>query len=250
MPAFQPTHRRPIGFALVLLVALLATLVPAVVPAALADGGMEAAFVSQINQERAANGLPALASSGDLAAVARQHSARMADQDHLHHNPNLGGHVSGWEKVGENVGRGPDVGAIHRAFMASSGHRRNILDAEFTQVGVGVVVRGNTVWVTEVFRLPAGAAPKPAPEPAPEPEPKPAPEPAPKPKPAPAPEPAATDPEPEPAAAPAADAEPEPEVREPHEVIDTPLPLDRITLTLARLEARDSATRLSEVLEG
>jgi hypothetical protein len=56
--------------------------------------------------------------------------------------------------VGENVGYGPDALAVHVAFMRSPGHRANILDRDYSEVGVGAVVRGGRVWVAEVFRQP------------------------------------------------------------------------------------------------
>ena len=124
-------------------------------------------------------GLPSLAVADDLVAVARRHSVRMADAADLHHNPDLATEVTGWQKVGENVGRGPRVEPIHDAFMNSPGHRENILDPDWTEIGIGVEVRDGTVWVTEVFREPEAA---PAPGTAP-----PAPEPAAAPAPAPAP---------------------------------------------------------------
>ena len=246
-----PLRRRATLVAAVVL-ALLASFAPWQAAPALADAGMESAFVAAINQERKAAGVAPLSVAGDLTSVARKHSKVMADADNLHHNPNLGGAVSGWKKVGENVGRGPSVGSIHSAFMSSSGHRENILSPEWTQVGVGVVVAGSQVWVTEVFRLPAGATapapkPAPAPEPEPAPKPKPTPEPAPKAKAAPsgAPEPApAAPPEPEPAPEPAATPEPVP-----HEVLEIPLPFDQITFTLAKLEAADRAVPLHDVLD-
>ena len=138
--------------------ALLALLVTLLVPtAARADAGAEAAFVQRVNQERAAQGLAPLAVADDLVAVARRHSGRMADAADLHHNPALASEVTGWQKVGENVGRGPSVDPIHAAFMASPGHRQNILDGDWTELGVGVVVRDGTVWVTQVFREPEAA---------------------------------------------------------------------------------------------
>ena len=52
--------------------------------------------------------------------------------------------------VGENVGEGPTVTDIHNAFMNSPEHKANILDHDFTQVGVGVSVDKNgIIWVTE-----------------------------------------------------------------------------------------------------
>lgn len=141
-----------------LALALIATLTPLLPTAAAADSGMEGQFVTAVNRERAAQGLSALSTSGDLTSVARSWSARMADDSKLYHNPSLGSQVSGWKKVGENVGRGPSVDAIHAALMASPGHRRNILDPDWTQIGMGVVVRDGTVWVTQVFRTPTDAA--------------------------------------------------------------------------------------------
>jgi hypothetical protein len=111
-------------------------------------------FVSSINAARRSAGRPALAFRSDLAYVAARHSQRMASKDSLYHNPNLGGEVHNWQVVGENVGRGGDVASLHRAFMNSPAHRANILDRDYTEVGVGVVVKDGIMWVTEVFRRP------------------------------------------------------------------------------------------------
>ncbi len=245
-------HRRPSLVATVVL-ALVISLLPQTTDTAHADSGMESAFVAAVNRERAAIGLGGLSVAGDLTSVARSHSQVMANGSNLHHNPNLGGAVSGWKKVGENVGRGPSVTAIHAALMASPGHKRNILDPDWTQLGIGVVVDGGgQTWVTQVFRTPAGAAPAPKPTPGPEPAPAPeveveaAPAPA---APAPAePEPASTPaPESTPTPTPEPAPEPEPEPA-PRVVVDTPIALDRITLTLARLEAVERSITLEAVL--
>jgi hypothetical protein len=53
--------------------------------------------------------------------------------------------------IGENVGMGGSVDEIQVAFMNSAHHRENILDAGFNQVGIGVIVSGGTVFVTEDF---------------------------------------------------------------------------------------------------
>jgi len=226
-----------------LAVALAVALLPPGPSPAFADSGMESQFVSAVNSERTAKGLPALAVAGDLTSLGRSHSRVMADAGNLHHNPNLGSAVSGWQKVGENVGRGPTVSSIHGALMNSSGHRRNILDSDWTQIGVGVVVDGGgQVWVTQVFRKPVGAAPAPAPDPEPKPEPKPEPEPTPASEPEPT-------PTPEPVAEPAAEPEPEPE-REPHPIREQPLALDRMTLLLARQTAVEEGMSFDEVVAG
>jgi len=120
--------------------------------------GTESGFVSAINASRRAAGRAPLAVAGDLVSVARAQAKRMAAKQQLYHNPSLASSVKGWTVVGENVGYGPDVSTLHRAFMGSSSHRANILDKRFTQVGVGVVVVGGTIWVAEVFRRPSGTS--------------------------------------------------------------------------------------------
>lgn len=233
-PLAVAAARRPFPAVATTVLALVLTLLPGARAAdAAPDAGAEAQFVALINAERASAGLPEVRVAGDLVEVGRRHARRMADQQHLHHNPALGSDVTGWDKVGENVGRGPDVDRVHAAFMASDAHRRNILDAEWIEVGVGVEVTDGGIWVTELFRLPTGAA-APASQPQAEAEPAPAPadaaprdeERADEP---PAPEPAA----PEPAAA-TADAPPEP-----REIVTVPLPVDRVMLVLARLGVDD-----------
>ena len=109
---------------------------------------------TRINRARIVHGRHVLARKYDLTLVARAQAQRMANSGTLYHNPNLTTAVRNWRWVGENVGYGPTVLAVHRAFMASPPHRANVLDRDYTQVGVGVVRRGSRVWVVEVFRRP------------------------------------------------------------------------------------------------
>jgi hypothetical protein len=224
---------------------LTSLLVVTTTPPAFASSSAESDLVSRINAERAKRGLGGLSVSGDLVSVARDNSAKMARNGQLSHTSNLGGKVGGWKKVAENVGYGASAKAVHSAFMSSGSHSGNILDPAFTQVGVGVVVDGDgTLWVTQVFRQPKGASTPPAPEPEPEPAP------APKPKASTggssssgsssggsssggssAGSSASTSPPPP---SPAPEPEPEPEPLEPS--------FDRITVTLARIEATDEGS--------
>lgn len=108
-----------------------------------------------LNQARAAQALKPLTVSSDLVAVARAQAQRMAAAGTLFHNPNLSKQVRSYRWAGENVGYGPvDPAVVHNAFMASQAHRANILDADFTQVGVGAVTSDGRLWVVEVFRQP------------------------------------------------------------------------------------------------
>jgi uncharacterized protein YkwD len=148
--------------AVLVLVTALATVIAALaVPStpadAAIDSGMEQDFLCRTNAERRKAGVARLRVADDLVRVARRHSVRMADQNHLHHNPNLASDVRSWRRVGENVGRGPSVSSLHTALMNSPGHRRNLLDSSFTEVGIGVERRGSQVWVTQVFRTPSGS---------------------------------------------------------------------------------------------
>lgn len=131
----------------------------------------ESQFVSLTNSARSNKGLRSYTVASDLVTVARRHAQRMAASKSIYHNKNLGSEVSGWEAVGENVGMGGSASSIHQAFMNSTAHRANILDPDFTQVGIGTAFDADGVmYVTEVFRKPSGStyvAPKPAPKPAP-----------------------------------------------------------------------------------
>jgi uncharacterized protein YkwD len=115
----------------------------------------ELEFLSLVNIERAKHGVGALAERTDIRTVARTWSATMADRNRLGHNPDYSRQITGWQRVSENVGVGPSVAGLHRAFMESDGHRRNVLDDRVTEVGVGVVIAGGRIWVTLNFRRPS-----------------------------------------------------------------------------------------------
>ena len=119
----------------------------------------ETMFASKINVERARAGMGRLVVNLQLTRVARGWSDEMAAADEMSHNPALGGQVSGdWTRLGENVGYSTASGMtgsmfvqrLHDAFMASPGHKANVL-GDFNQVGVGVRMSGNTMWVTVNF---------------------------------------------------------------------------------------------------
>ena len=112
----------------------------------------EGSFISKINAERSSRGLRTLTVEDDLTAVARRHSQRMASDDRIYHNDNLGSDVRGWWTIGENVGRGRTVTKIHDAFMASSYHAQNILSGKMNQLGVGVAYgEDGKIYVTQIF---------------------------------------------------------------------------------------------------
>ena len=142
------------------IVALAALVVPALPPAAAATdaAAVEAQFVERINGLRVSKGLNRLVVDGELVAVARRWAASMARADRISHNPNLGDQVkSDWVKLGENVGVGMTVARLHDAFVASPTHYKNLVDKDFTHVGVGVVYgRDGAIFTTHQFMRLAG----------------------------------------------------------------------------------------------
>jgi hypothetical protein len=134
--------------------------------AANADAGEESQFLSAINSSRASAGLAPLAMSGSLQTYARSHSVDMANANTVYHSTGAqlaAAAGSGWTNLGENVGRGPSVSALHSAFMGSSGHKKNIL-GDYNYVGIGTTTKDGYIYVTAVF-MKKGATPDPAPAP-------------------------------------------------------------------------------------
>ena len=121
----------------------------------------EVQFVSLLNATRAKGGLPPLTVDPELRSLARDWARHMADAGHISHaNPISAGVTADWLKLGENVGTGGNVTVVMNAFVASPGHYANIMDPEFTKVGVGLVWLGNALYTTHRFmKLAPAAAP-------------------------------------------------------------------------------------------
>jgi len=102
--------------------------------------------LSCVNQIRAFYGLRTLHSNGTLNAAAQACAERMASSGSMTHSPYPGG----WRTWGENIaeGYGSSV-SVFNAWMASPGHRANILNASFTQMGIGHVAAGS--WWCQQF---------------------------------------------------------------------------------------------------
>jgi uncharacterized protein YkwD len=159
-PSARPAGRRRLA-ALVATAsaAMLAIAGLVAAPAAQASSSTsEQQFVSSINSARHTAGRRSLSTSSDLTTIARAWAAKMAASNTLRHNPYLTSQIRNWRYAGENVGVGGDVTSLHKAFMASAPHKANILDRDYTQIGVGVVMGGGRMWVVEVFRTPASTS--------------------------------------------------------------------------------------------
>ena len=106
------------------------------------------------NAERARHGLPRLRENARLRSAASRHSARMVGSHFFDHTTPAGvtmaarirgtGYTSGaraWA-LGENIawgsGRLATAAQIQRSWMHSAGHRANILQRSFREIGIGI----------------------------------------------------------------------------------------------------------------
>jgi uncharacterized protein YkwD len=115
-----------------------------------------------VNAERTSRGLSSLAANTLLDAAAATHATDMAGNNFFAHTGSDGSSVSDrataagyvWTKIGENIGLG-NVSAddMMDLWMNSTEHRANILDPDFTELGVATDDSGTKLWV-QVFGRP------------------------------------------------------------------------------------------------
>jgi serralysin len=107
-------------------------------------------FIAQVvaltNQFRAENGLAPLALNAELSNTAQFHSQDLASQDYFSHTGKNGS--SPWDRaemfgygmtaMGENIAAGQTTpAAVVEGWKNSPGHRANMLNASYTEIGVG-----------------------------------------------------------------------------------------------------------------
>jgi len=115
-------------------------------------GGAEDQVLSLINKARAAKGCGALVMNDKLSAAARGHASAMAKQNFFSHTGKDGSRFSGrikaqgysYQTAAENIGAGyKSPEAAVKGWMASSGHRRNILNCRMTETGIAMVYQAD-----------------------------------------------------------------------------------------------------------
>ena len=118
-------------------------------------GDFESDVIDLVNVEREARGLHPLAYDYSLAAAARDHSEDMGVQDYFSHT-SLDGRTVGdritaagysYNTYGENIAAGqstPEV--VLNSWMSSSGHRANILNPNFCDIGVGYAYAADSTY--------------------------------------------------------------------------------------------------------
>lgn len=128
-----------------------------------ATAQMEAQVLERINEIRQQHGLKQLRNNEKLAAVARNYSRQMQEQNFFSHTSPAGDtmvqrvHSAGifYLMLGENLFKGTNipkpVPEAVQGWMESPGHRENILRPEYQQTGIGVWHQGNTYYFTQLF---------------------------------------------------------------------------------------------------
>ena len=106
----------------------------------------ESEVIRLVNELRVQNGLGTLAANEALSQVARYKSQDMAVNRYFsHESPTYGSPFQmmqtfgiTYRTAGENIAYGQQTpSAVVTAWMNSEGHRANILNASYTQIGVG-----------------------------------------------------------------------------------------------------------------
>jgi uncharacterized YkwD family protein/spore coat assembly protein SafA len=122
---------------------------------------LEQQVIDLVNQQRSWNGLPALKTNWEVSRVARYKSQDMIDKHYFdHQSPTYGSAFNMMENfgirfsaAGENIAYGQRTPqAVMNDWMNSPGHRSNILNPTYNQIGVGVAKAANgTLYWTQMF---------------------------------------------------------------------------------------------------
>lgn len=114
-----------------------------------------AKVIALVNQERSKAGLKTLTNQADLSNMALAKAKDMSNNNYFDHtSPTYGSPFDMMQKfgisyssAGENIAMGQQTAEeVMKDWMNSQGHRENILNPNFTQIGVGYY---NGYWVQE-----------------------------------------------------------------------------------------------------
>jgi uncharacterized protein YkwD len=140
--------------------------VPATIPAPSANSANSsytAQVVALTNAERATAGCPALAINAKLTASAQAHSADMAARNYFAHESQDGrtpfdrmkANGYSYSAAAENIAMGQLTPAeVVTAWMNSAGHRANILNCTYVDIGVGYAIGNGAPYWTQDFGKP------------------------------------------------------------------------------------------------
>ncbi|WP_327381118.1 sigma-70 family RNA polymerase sigma factor [Streptomyces sp. NBC_01207] len=129
-------------------------------PAPAPPSGVAGQVVALVNSERAAAGCGPLKEDPQLRAAAQGHSDDMASRDYFDHtspdgkDPGDRTTAAGyrWSTYGENIARGQQTAqSVMDSWMKSPGHKANILNCSFKDIGVGIHQGSGGPWWTQNF---------------------------------------------------------------------------------------------------
>jgi uncharacterized protein YkwD len=121
---------------------------------AVLNSAFEQRIVELVNAERASVGVPPLKLNSALSDAARYHTADLIQDNYFQHDSydrvnsslvwkctwstRINGFYTGWSSLGENIAAGTSTpeGAMG-LWMNSTGHRNNILNAGYWEIGAG-----------------------------------------------------------------------------------------------------------------
>ena len=112
------------------------------------------------NAERAKVGAKALKSNTDLNKLATMKSQDIVEKNYFsHQSPTYGSPFDmmktygiSYMYAGENLAIDSDADKAHNAWMNSEGHRKNLLNPDFTEIGIGLYPKGNGSYAyTQMF---------------------------------------------------------------------------------------------------
>ncbi|MFL6262475.1 MAG: CAP domain-containing protein [Thermoanaerobaculia bacterium] len=122
-------------------------------------GRVRAAMLAQVNAERKQAGVAPLRPNPRLDQAAQSHAQDMLARHYFAHESPEGKTVReraraagyDWRAIGENIAEGQlSVEEVMDTWMHSPPHRRNILDRDFKELGVGLALgRSGGEWQTE-----------------------------------------------------------------------------------------------------
>lgn len=114
-----------------------------------------------VNAERAKRGISALTLDSSLSSIATKKSQDMVNKNYFDHtSPTYGSPFDmmkqfgiSYRTAGENIAKGQKTPQeVVAAWMNSEGHRKNILNPNFTNLGVGIAKDSNkTTYWTQMF---------------------------------------------------------------------------------------------------
>jgi uncharacterized protein YkwD len=130
---------------------------------------VEEEIFTATNNERVKAGLQPLKRNSTANSYARNKSLEMLNLNYFDHKSPNNGYISdiarkdGWKysRIGENIytmtgssASSASGAAITASWMSSEGHRANILNSGYTDIGIGVAFRNNKLYATQIFYTP------------------------------------------------------------------------------------------------